>query len=99
MARGRFRALGQLLPRALEGLAEKAGDAGALGPAWSLALGSAIARVSRPTELRGSTLRVEVDTEAWCKELTAREAELLARLAGPLGGRVKKLSFTVSNRR
>lgn len=98
MARGRFRALGQLLPKTLEGFAQKASDAGDLGPAWSLALGAPIANISRPIDLRGNTLRVEVDGEAWCTELTARQAELVQRLAIPFGGRVKKLSFTLSKR-
>ena len=98
MARGRFRALGQLLPKTLDGLAQRAAGDGDLGPAWALALGAPIANISRPVKLDGGTLRVEVDGEAWCKELQARAQELLGRLESPMGGRVKRLAFTVSKR-
>jgi predicted nucleic acid-binding Zn ribbon protein len=97
MARGRFRSLSQLLPATLEGLAQRAAGEGDLAPAWASAAGATIARVSRPIALRGDTLEIEVKGEAWAKELTSRSAELVARLAVPLGGRVKKLAFRVSN--
>lgn len=98
MAKGRFRALNQLLPRALDGLARKAAAGGALGPAWAQALGAPIANVSRPLSLDGATLKVEVDGEAWRKELKSREAELVQRLQGPFAGRVKRLAFAVSKK-
>lgn len=98
MARGRFRALNQLLPTALDGLAQRAATGGALGPAWAQAAGAQIARVSRPLSLEGGTLRVEVDGDAWLKELQGRAAELLLRLEGPFGGRVKRLAFAASRK-
>ena len=98
MAKGRFQSLGQLLPKALEGLSRRSLSEGALGPSWTLALGAPISNVSRPLALRAGVLEIEVDGEAWAKELSAREAELLKRLMGPMGGRVKRLSFRVSKR-
>jgi predicted nucleic acid-binding Zn ribbon protein len=99
MARGRFRSLGQLLPSALDGVAQRAANGGALGPAWSQAVGAPIARIARPVALRGGILEVEVDNATWAKELEGRVPDLLQRLQGPFAGRVKKLAFRVSKGR
>jgi predicted nucleic acid-binding Zn ribbon protein len=53
--------------------------------AWEQAVGSEVARHCRPTALRGSVLEAEVDSSAWCQELSLRAPELLAGLRRALG--------------
>lgn len=100
MAKGRFRSVGEVLPATLGALAGRGrGEAPSraeIALVWSQLFAGPMARASRPVELAGGTLKVEVDGALWKRELEGREAALLARLERPLGGAVRRLAFRLS---
>lgn len=100
MARGRFRTLGEVLPATLGSIIGRgrgqAPSRAQLGLLWAQLFSGPMARASRPLELKGGVLQVEVDGALWKTELEGREAALVARLQGPLGGAVKRLAFRLS---
>ena len=90
------RALSEVLPSVLSGLGLAAGVEDArLFESWEGAVGSEIARVSRPHRLDGDTLIVHVKHSAWLNELSLRRAEILARLNARRRRRVSRLILRI----
>lgn len=60
---------------------------------WDAAVGPRISRVTRPAEVRGETLVVDVSSSAWITELSMMSGLILERLnaraKGPPIGRVR----------
>src|SRR5215475_14516055 len=61
---------------------------------WSAVIGREIARRSQPGRLEQGRLTVMVDNSPWLQELTLRQAELTARLAGQFP-EVRELRFVL----
>ncbi len=74
------------------GLGEALGRLGALDE-WTGAVGPRVSRVTRPVEVRGDTLVVEVISSAWLAELAMMRPLILERVnrarAGPAIGDVR----------
>ncbi len=74
------------------GLGEALGRLGALDE-WTGAVGPKVSRVTRPVEVRGDTLVVEVISSAWLAELSMMRPLILERVnrarAGPAIGDVR----------
>ncbi|MYH52717.1 MAG: DUF721 domain-containing protein [Gemmatimonadetes bacterium] len=69
---------------------------------WAAAVGERVSRVTRPVEVRGETLVVEVLSSAWINELSMMGELILERLnargAGPPIGRIRfRLAETKDN--
>jgi hypothetical protein len=62
---------------------------------WALVAGEAVARHSRPGDLRRGVLTVAVDSSAWLCELTLRSEELLAALRSRYDDSVTSLRFAL----
>ncbi len=61
---------------------------------WDAAVGSAIARVARPSGVSRGVLYVEVRSSAWMSELNLMRRDIMARLnAGLDQGRIRRLVF------
>ena len=79
--RARPEALGTLLPGVLGDLG--LGDAARvmrIAERWEEAVGPEIARVCRPTALRGEILEARVESSVWCQQLQLRVPEILEAL-------------------
>lgn len=98
MAQGTPRRLGEVLAQVLTRLARESGAAKPLGPVWEQVAGPAIARASRPLQVEGGTLRVEVQDAQWQATLAAQERELARRLEQACPGLASRLSFEVKGR-
>ena len=87
-----FKAVGEVLEGYLaeSGLGESLARLGAMDE-WAETVGSRVSGVTRPVEVRGDTLVVEVLSSAWLNELSMMKGMILERLnAGradaPIGG-------------
>ena len=91
----------------LEGYLERTGLGDSLArltvlDEWAAAVGERVSAVTRPVEVRGETLVVEVLSSAWINELSMMGALILERLnargAGPPIGRIRfRLAETKDN--
>ena len=91
----------------LEGYLERTGLGDSLArltalDEWAAAVGERVSAVTRPVEVRGETLVVEVLSSAWINELSMMGALILERLnargAGPPIGRIHfRLAETKDN--
>lgn len=64
---------------------------------WDEKVGEAIARVTRPKAIRGSTMIVEVRSSAWLMELNLMKSEILRRLnADREEGQIGDIVFVLS---
>lgn len=80
MARRDPTPLRSLLPALLGRLAGTGGPAQALGPIWRELVGESIGRQASPLRMDGEHLVISVTSAVWARELSGREAELVARL-------------------
>ena len=93
-AGGRPEPVGAVLTGFLDrtGLAEALGRLGALDE-WTGAVGPRVSRVTRPVEVQGDTLVVEVISSAWLAELSMMRPLILEQVnkarAGPAIGDVR----------
>ena len=91
---GRPEPVGDVLAGYLDrtGLGEALGRLGALDE-WTGAVGPRVSRVTRPVEVRGDTLVVEVISSAWLAELSMMRPLILERVnrarTGPAIGDVR----------
>ncbi len=95
------------LAEALEGYLDKTGLGDSLArlgamEEWSGAVGPRVSQVTRPVEVRGRTLVVEVLSSAWITELTMMSGLILERVnargTGPPIGRIRfRLAETTEN--
>ncbi|MXX33236.1 MAG: DUF721 domain-containing protein [Gemmatimonadetes bacterium] len=91
---GRPEPVGEILAGYLDrtGLGEALGRLGALDE-WTCAVGPRVSRVTRPVEVRGDTLVVEVVSSAWLAELSMMRPLILEQVnkarAGPAIGDVR----------
>lgn len=95
------------LAEALEGYLGKTGLGDSLArlgamDEWSGAVGPRVSQVTRPVEVRGRTLVVEVLSSAWITELTMMSGLILERVnargTGPPIGRIRfRLAETTEN--
>ena len=104
------RAGGALVPLgdALEGYLRDSGLEGALArlraiDAWPAAVGERVSEVTRPVEVRGETLVVEVSSSAWINELAMMSTLILKRVNGctdgpPIGRLRFRLAETAASR-
>jgi predicted nucleic acid-binding Zn ribbon protein len=75
------------------GIADKVERASVIGE-WAELVGPHIAKVARPTGVRGRTLFVEVESAAWRTELTLMRPELMRKLnAGKRRAKIEKIVF------
>ena len=86
--------VGEVLAGYLDGtsLGESLARLGAIEE-WAGAVGPKVSRVTRPVEVRGETLVVEVVSSAWLSELSMMRRLILDRVnavrAGPAIGRIR----------
>ena len=91
---GRLEPVGDALAAYLDGtgLGESLARQGAIEE-WAGAVGPKVGRVTRPIEVRGDTLVVEVVSSAWLAELSMMGSLILDRVnavrAGPAIGRIR----------
>ena len=91
---GRLEPVGDALADYLDGsgLGESLARLGAIEE-WAGAVGPRVGRVTRPVEVRGDTLVVEVVSSAWLAELSMMGSLILDRVnavrAGPAIGRIR----------
>lgn len=91
---GQPRLVGDVLADYLDGtrLGESLARLGAIEE-WAGAVGPEVSRVTRPVEVRGETLVVEVVSSAWLAELSMMRSLILDKVnavrAGPAIGRVR----------
>lgn len=91
---GRLEHVGDALAAYLDstGLGESLARLGAIEE-WAGAVGPRVGRVTRPVEVRGDTLVVEVVSSAWLAELSMMGSLILDRVnavrAGPAIGRIR----------
>lgn len=87
-----------LVAEALEGYLDRTGLGDSLArlgalDEWTAAVGERVSEVTRPVEVRGETLVVEVLSSAWITELSMMGELILERLnargAGPRVGRIR----------
>ncbi len=65
---------------------------------WAVAVGPAVARVSRAVEVQGDALVVEVATSEWANELSMMKPAILERLNGRLeAAPVRDIRFRLRN--
>ncbi len=85
-SRGRFEAIGSLLPRVLNDLGlNDTARVMQIAARWEEAVGPEIADHCRPTALRGELLEATVDSSVWCQQLQLRAPEILEGLRRVLG--------------
>ena len=86
-AGGRPHRVGDVLAAYLNrtGLGDALGRLGALDE-WSGAVGPTVSRVTRPVEVRGETLVVEVASSAWLNELSMMLPLILDQVNGVRAG-------------
>lgn len=106
---GAERGGGRMVPlaEALEGYLDRTGLGDSLArlgamEEWSGAVGPRVSQVTRPVEVRGRTLVVEVLSSAWITELTMMSGLILERVnargTGPPIGRIRfRLAETTEN--
>ena len=99
----RFVPLAEVLDGYLEetGLGDSLARLGAMDE-WADAVGPRVSRVTRPVEVRGQTLVVEVVSSAWNTELSMMSGLILERVnargTGPPIGRIRfRLAETTEN--
>ncbi len=99
-----FKAVGEVLEGYLaeSGLGESLARLDAMDE-WADTVGSRVSGVTRPVEVRGDTLVVEVLSSAWLNELSMMKAMILERLNAsradaPIGGIRFRLAEKASGR-
>jgi hypothetical protein len=75
------RPVGELLLDALPQLSDRLAEV-RLRQSWEAAVGSEVARRTRPASLSEGCLTIVVDNSPWLHELSLRQSELLARIQG-----------------
>lgn len=84
--RTRPEALGELVPALLDDLGLDATRLlTKIGDAWPQIVGTAAARQSRPSALRGRTLEIETGSSVWVQTLRLQAPAILAKLEAALG--------------
>ena len=65
---------------------------------WDEVVGSSMARVSKPSELKKGILNVKVIDAAWAQELSFQESNIIEKLCQMgYGGVVSKIKFIVGS--
>ena len=76
------------------GLVEQLGRVGVLDD-WAERVGEAVARVTRPREVSGGTLIVEVRSSPWLMELNMMKGEFLRRVNEGREARIERIVFVL----
>ena len=95
-----FKAVGEVLESYLaeSGLGESLARLGALDD-WAETVGDRVSGVTRPVEVRGDTLVVEVLSSAWLTELSMMKGMILERLnAGRADAPIGDIRFRLAGR-
>ena len=94
MTRSAPSAVGEILPRAVPGLAEHLVEL-EIRREWGSLVGPEIARRCQPGALAGDCLQVIVDNSPWLQEMTLRTPDILSRLGRRFGPRIRTLRVTL----
>ena len=84
MRRSVPRAVAEILPAAVPGLAERLVEH-AIRREWRSLVGPEVARRAQPRALASGCLQIVVDNSPWCQEITLRAPEIVATLAARFG--------------
>ena len=94
MKRSAPSAIGEILPRAVPGLADYLVEQD-IKREWRRLVGPDVARRCQPGALAGECLQVIVDNSPWLQEMTLMTPEVLAKLSARFGNRVRSLRVTL----
>src|SRR5438093_9397974 len=94
MKRSAPSAVGEILPRAVPGLADYLVEQD-IKREWRRLVGPDVARRCQPGALAGECLQVIVDNSPWLQEMTLRTPEVVAKLSARFGNRVRSLRVTL----